>query len=88
MSTIEAVQDVPTVYLRIGRSAIAFETSGEILETVEFDDGEPDWSNAGICDLRGSGGSRGYDALARALTAAEENAKLAGYEVQRVPVPS
>lgn len=79
----------PTVYLRIGDSAIAFETSGEVLETVEFDDdGEPDWSSAGICDYRGSGGKEGYEQLRIALDAAEYNATMCGYTIMRVPVPT
>lgn len=79
----------PTVYLRIGDSAIAFEASGEIIETVEYtEEGAPDWSKAGICDYRGAGGKEGYDHLHYALIAVESNAKLAGYEIVRVPVPS
>lgn len=79
----------PTVYLRIGDSAIAFETSGEIIETVEYtEEGAPDWTTAGICDYRGSGGREGYDFLRTALEAAEFNAKAAGYDIVRVPVPS
>lgn len=86
MST--AMRDAPTVYLRIKDSSIAFEVSGEIIETIEyFEDGTPDWSTGAICDLRGIAGKQGYDALGRALTAAEENARLAGYEVVRLPVP-
>lgn len=86
---MNAVADTPTVSLRINGSTIAFETSGEIIETVEyFEDGSPDWSAAGICDYRGTGGKEGYDSLHVALNAAEINAKLCGYEVRRVPVPS
>lgn len=89
MSVIDEVQDVPTVYIRIAHSAVAFESSGEILETVTYDsDGRPDWSEAGICDYRGVAGKEGYDHLRMALTAAEANARQAGYEVLRVPVPS
>lgn len=79
----------PTVYIRLGNSAIAMETSGEILETVTFKaDGSPDWSSAGICDYRGVGGKEAYDQLRLALDAAEYNALLAGYEIERVPAPS
>ena len=79
----------PTVSLNIGDSTIAFEASGEILETVTYmDDGSPDWAAAGICDYRGAGGREGYDFLRTALEAAEFNAKLCGYEIVRVPVPS
>lgn len=79
----------PTVYLRIGDSAIAFETSGEIIETVEYtEEGAPDWTAAGICDYRGSGGKEGYDTLRIALSAGEMNAQMCGFEIVRVPVPS
>ena len=79
----------PTVYIRINNSAIAFETSGEVLETVTYRaDGSPDWSQAGICDYRGSGGKDGYDDLVLALQAAERNARSCGYDVEHVPVPS
>ena len=78
----------PTVYLRIGSSAIAFETTGEVLETVEFDEeGVPDWASAGVCDYRGGGGRDGYDQLRIALDAAEYNASLIGYDIVRVPAP-
>lgn len=83
--------DQPTVYLVIGEtgiaSAIAFQTDGEILETVDWTaDGKPDWSEAGLCDDRGGGGREGFAALARALEAAETNAKLIGFDpVKRVP---
>ena len=81
----------PTVYIVFGAdgfspSACAFEVTGEILETVEFlDNGQPDWANAGICDHRGGGGSAGFAALAVALGNAEQNQKLMGNEVVRVP---
>jgi hypothetical protein len=89
MSVIDGVRDVPTVYIRIGDSAIAFESSGEILETLSYDsDGRPDWAVAGICDYRGAAGKEGYDHLRSALEAAEQNARMVGYEVMRVPVPS
>jgi len=79
----------PTVYLRIGPSTIAYETSGEILETVDYDgEGTPDWSAAGVCDYRGGGGKEGYDQLRIALDAAEHNASLMGYTVVRVRAPS
>lgn len=82
------LEQTPTVYLRIGDSAIAFETSGEVLETVDFDEsGEPNWSVAGVCDYRGGGGKEGYDHLRIALDAAEYNASLVGYTVVRVPPP-
>lgn len=80
--------DPPTVSVRIGNSTIAFETSGEMLETVDYDDdGTPNWTLAGVCDYRGAGGKDGYAALRIALTAAEENATLAGYEIVRIPPP-
>jgi hypothetical protein len=79
----------PTVYLVIGSSAIAFEAnSSEILETVEWDkSGKPDWTNAGVCDSRGGGGIEGYHLLYDELYAAEDNAKMIGYELTRVPYP-
>ena len=88
MSVMQGVEDAaPTVSLRIGSSTIAFEVSGEILETVEYyEDGSPDWSAAGVCDYRGSGGDEGYSFLRRALESAETNAKLAGYTILRVPL--
>jgi hypothetical protein len=76
----------PTVWMFIGGSAVAFDTRGEILETADFnDDGTPDWSSAGICDHRGEGGPEGFDALHVALTAGELNAKMLGYDYDRVP---
>lgn len=85
----------PTVLVLIGtpvgRSAIAFEEgtdtfSGEILETVDFnEDGTPDWSAAGICDYRGAGGPLGYEQLRTALNLLEQNAETCGYEIVRVP---
>jgi hypothetical protein len=78
----------PTVYLKIGGSAIAFEeNSKEILETVDWKDGQPDWTNAGVCDYRGGGGQMGFNQLYLALTSAEDNAKLIGYDIERVPYP-
>lgn len=78
----------PTVVLLIEGSAIAFEESGEILETVEFDDsGKPIWTDASICDHRGVGGERGYQQLRTALESAEANARvlLADDQIVRVP---
>lgn len=81
----------PTVYLVMGGgdlnpSAIAYEDSGELLETVEWnEDGTPDWTNAGICDHRGSGAEEGFLALAKSVELAETNARMAGFEVVRVP---
>ncbi len=77
-------QHQPTVYLVIGTSAIAFDDRGEILETVEWIDGRPDWRDAGICDHRGAGGDEGYRMLDNALRAAERNAELCGFTVERV----
>lgn len=85
----QLIDPSPTVYLRIGDSAIAFESSGEIIETVEYtEEGAPDWSAAGVCDYRGGGGQEGYSLLRRALECGENNAKMIGYEVVRVPAPS
>ena len=81
----------PTVYIVIGDSAIAFGEAydnhpGEVLETVDFtEDGKPDWSGAGICDERGAGAD-GFSALLAALTAAETNARITGYDIVRVPM--
>jgi hypothetical protein len=84
----------PTVYLVLdygygdpyhARSAITRAASGEILETVDWDEsGDPLWDDAGVCDHRGMAGPEGYEALARALDALEQNARLGGLEVERV----
>jgi len=75
----------PTVSLTIGDSILAFDTRGEILESVEtLSDGTPDWDGAGICDHRGGAGPEGFELLHRALTAAEENARLMGFAIVRV----
>lgn len=67
----------PDVILMLGGSAIAFTQKGEIVETVEFNAfNQPIWDNASICDPRGGGGGRGFDALGRAMQAAEENYEL------------
>lgn len=78
----------PTVYLVIDESAIAFDQRGEIVETVAWNqtNGEPIWSEAAICDPRGAGGHEGFGLLAQALQAAERNAELVGFEVERAPV--
>jgi len=79
----------PTVYIVIGNSAIAYESgTKEILETVDWHNGEPNWNFAGVCDMRGGGGAEGYKLLADALNAAEKNAKLIGYGIERVPYPA
>lgn len=77
----------PTVVLMIGGSAITRDERGEIVETVDFlPDGSPDWSGAGICDPRGGAGDDGFAALVRAIDAAEENARLLGFEeIARIP---
>lgn len=79
----------PTVTLLIGDeqtlSAIAYEETGEVLETVEWIDGKPDWTSAGICDHRGAGGAEGFSLLRTALDAGESNAVMAGFSVERVP---
>lgn len=76
----------PTVYLRIGNSAIAFEETGEILETVTFNlDGSPHWEHSSICDYRGAAGGEGYELLRKSLDAAELNAHLADLEIVRIP---
>ena len=68
----------PTVYIVIGRSAIARDSRGELIETVEWNDvNQPLWEHGGICDHRGGGGQAGYALLDIALRAAEANA----YEV-------
>lgn len=86
MDTTTTQSSQPTAYLMLGGSAIARDARGEVLETVDFDaDGTPDWSGAGICDHRGGGGEQGYKLLVAALVAAEENARLCGFEVFRVP---
>jgi hypothetical protein len=73
----------PTVYIRIGTSAIAHDAKGEIIETVDFnEDGTPDWIHGGICDARGERGDEAVLQLAAALGAAEANAKLVGYHVE------
>lgn len=66
----------PSVYLVIEGSAIAYDDSGEIVETVEFVDGLPVWADASICDHRGIGGAKGYNQLRTALEAAEANAAI------------
>ena len=87
------MSEQPTAYLVLGGSAFAdpsacaFDESGEVLETVEWKDGKPDWTNAAICDHRGAGGAEGYQALVRSLKAAEENMALGGFEVIRIAVP-
>ena len=73
-----------TVYLVIGDSAITRDSTGEIIETVDWADGRPDWTGAGICDHRGGGGQNGFGLLARALDAAEENAMACGFALDRV----
>ncbi len=76
----------PTVYLMIDGAAIARDERGEILETDEFVEGQPDWSEATVCDHRGIGGADGYAALEAALVAAEANALLIGSDpIRRVP---
>ena len=83
----------PTVYIVMGGnaavepSALAREegSPGEILETVVWKDGKPDWSEAGICDHRGEGGDLGIYQLSMALDFAEDNAKGIGFEIVRVP---
>lgn len=90
----------PTVMVLMGepgrQSAIAFEEPGEtglgtqyrgeILETVVFThDGQPDWTEASICDHRGGGGEQGYAHLHEALTLLEKNARAIGFEIVRVP---
>lgn len=73
MATVNTVQ--PTVYLMLAGSAIAFDDTGEIVETVEFDEkGQPLWQHAGVCDDRGIGGPDGYDLIRTALRSAEANA--------------
>jgi hypothetical protein len=63
----------PDVYLVIGNeSALAYTVKGEIVETVDWKDGKPDWTNTAICDPRGSG-RRAFGALCNAMAAAEEN---------------
>jgi hypothetical protein len=65
------------VYIHIAGSFIAYDDSGEIVETVEVHpDGTPDWSHASICDHRGIGGASGYRDLESALKAGESNASL------------
>lgn len=84
MSTI--AEQVPTVYVRIGPSACAYDEGGEIIETVDFnEDGTPDWSSGGVADGRGGGEGAGFRLLASSLTDAEENASLVGYDVKRLP---
>lgn len=79
----------PTVYISIAGSAIARDERGELVETVDYlPDGRPDWSSAGICDVRGGGGADGYNLLVDAICAAEENAVLLGYNPPvAVPAP-
>lgn len=85
------MSEQPTVYLVLGGSAFqdpsacAFDAKGEVLETVEWIDGKPDWTNASICDYRGMGGEKGYAMLVESLRAAEHNMTLGGFEIVRVP---
>lgn len=66
-------------------SFVAFDERGEVLETVDVDlDGSPIWTDAAICDHRGGGGEEGFQFLVTALRAAEENARLVGYDITRV----
>jgi hypothetical protein len=80
----------PTAYLVLGGSAmlepsaIAFDDTGELLETVEWKEGRPDWTNASVCDYRGQGGAQGFQALVMSLNAAEYNMKLGGFKIVRV----
>jgi hypothetical protein len=72
----------PTVWVKIGPSAIARDTSGELVETVDFlPDGQPDWTSAGICDGHGGGGDEGYRALCVAMKQAEDNAAMCGFDL-------
>lgn len=78
--------EAPTVYLRIADSSIAFDERGEVIETNDYnDDGSPDWANGGVCDARGGGGQEAFTALHTSLTQAEENARLVGFDVRRIP---
>lgn len=64
----------PDVCIVLGGSALTKTVKGELVETVDWIDGKPDWSGYGIADpYRGAGGPRGFEALGRALDAAEEN---------------
>lgn len=81
----------PTAYLVLGGdafqdpSACAFDTKGEVVETVTWNANHtPDWTDACICDHRGAGGPEGYEALVEALKAAERNMELGGFEIVRV----
>jgi hypothetical protein len=57
----------PTVYLRIGPSALAFGDRLEILETTGYlEDGSPDWSSGRVLGERDLGGPA-FTHLANAL---------------------
>lgn len=86
------MNEQPTVYLVLGGSAMqdpsacAFDEKGEVLESVEWVDGRPDWTNASIADYRGLGEAEGYRLLVESLKAAEQNMALGGYEIVRIAV--
>ena len=75
---IEQHGDTPTgepgVYLVIEDSAIALTEKGEIVETVEWAEGKPDWTHAGICDPRGTS-FEAFGHLVSAMEHAEKNYK-------------
>ena len=62
-----------------GQSAVAFAIDGELVETVTFEDGVPQWreDDVTVCDHRGAGGANGYAELVTAMNAAEGNYRLA-----------
>lgn len=75
------------VYIRIGPSAFAFDTKGEILETVEFDtDGTPEWTDAAIVDGRAVsvGDEYANEYLSEALRMAERVCTMSGDKPRRV----
>jgi hypothetical protein len=80
----------PTVYIVMGdkpmeKSAIGYDVKGEIIETVDWKDGMPDWAGGGICDYRGPGGMKGVQQLAVALDLLESNARVVGFDIVRIP---
>lgn len=82
----------PTIYIVMTAgdkpaSALAREEGnpGEILETTDFGpDGLPVWTDAGICDGRGTS-REAYLYLNESLDFAEANAKEIGFDIVRVP---
>lgn len=84
----------PTITLTVrsedAESHFTIDERGEVLETVDHVETDeqgrvPDWSEADICDQRGLGGQAGYDALRKALTAAETHVRASSIELAKLP---